>query len=470
MSFVWSKIPHRFVAGTASEGANLDRPKHWCATKEWSSCYSVELLGQPTGEGSYVEAGDVLREGVNFPQSEQSFETGQPTYIDTVCIDTATGLCVTAYADAGNSNKGTAIVTQKKGTDAYPDKGTAVVFNNATTTDISICKLSSTTVAISYCDDGGSDYICAIIGTVTESTLTIAFGTEKELTDIASTKTEGTGICEPRDGVIAVAWSAGATSGIYTSGEGYVIAATFSGTTIATPGTAVEFGENEADMMYIDCCSHANGAIAVAYQALTTSNDPVRVNIGTVSSAAVVAFAGSVESMNAAAATSITIKAWATNVLAISWIAGSDAYLIAGTVSSTTVTQGTAIAVNSGTCLTPHFDILDDTHLIYVFEDDVQTAPADPLAAVKITRSTTTLTAGNTDFGTEASTAAPKVAAINSGEFIVYYDDVGASNVGNMINGECRSDMLDVRSSTASAVWRCCVVPLYEYEQIDTGY
>lgn len=459
-----SKILSRLVAGTASSGTDVDRPKHWRAGKELSGMYTLELAGQPTGEGVYLEGGVVQREGVNFPTAEVSFETGQPTYLDVVTIDSETGLFVAVYADAGNSNKGTAIVGQKKKGDSAESYGTAVVFNDAATTDISICKLSSSTVAVSYVDDGGDDYLAAIIGTVTESTKVIAFGTEKLLVEAAITKTEGTGICQPRDGVIAVAY------GLDADGIGEVIAALYSSTTIADPGTAVDFTVDTDNGGNVDCCSHTNGGITVVYQAGDTANDPLTMNIGTVSAAGVVAFGGSEEALNAAAATSITCKTWAPGVVGVSWIDDNDAHFIVGTIATTVYTQGSELAVDAGTCLTPHFDILDDTNVIYVYENDALATPADPLQALKITRDGTTLTAGNIDLGTEASTSTTVVTALDSDCFVTLYNDVGATNVGNSKFGEVVDDILDVRSSTASAAWRALLIWSPEYIQIDTGY
>jgi len=441
----WDKIDHRIVTGTTSTEAD------------------TALLGQPTGEGVYLEGGDVMREGVNVPGTEVEFEEGDTDYLDAVTINSRLGLFVVAYADAGDSDKGKAIVGQKKKGDANVSFGTAVEFEAGATTDISICKLSPTTVAIGYIDDADSDYAKAIIGTITESTKTIEFGTAKS-TAIAATKTEGTGICEPRDGVIALAYTANG------DGIGEVSAALFSDTTIADFGTAVDCTVDTDNGGNIDCCSHTNGGICCVYQAGDTANDPLTMNIGTVSAANVVAFAGSEEALNAAAATSITCKTWAPGVVAVSWIDSGDAHIIAGTIATTVYTQGSELSVDAGTCLTPHFDILDDTHLIYFYENDAMTTPTDPGQAVKITRDDTTLEAGNIDLVTEASTQTCIVTALNADEFVFIYDDAANSNYGTANFGSCATDLLDVRSSGESKTWECFVVPIYAKVQVDSGY
>jgi len=81
---------------------------------------------------------------------------------------------VIAYGDRGNSDYGTAIVGTVSGTSI--SYGTAVIFESATTNQCSITYDSSNTrVVISYSDIGNSSYGTAIVGTV--SGTSISFGT-----------------------------------------------------------------------------------------------------------------------------------------------------------------------------------------------------------------------------------------------------------------------------------------------------
>lgn len=81
---------------------------------------------------------------------------------------------VIAYQDLGNSSYGTAIIGTLSGSTI--SFGSEYVFNTATTSYISLKALSDTKFAISYSDSGNSNYGTAIIGTVSDTT--ISFGSE----------------------------------------------------------------------------------------------------------------------------------------------------------------------------------------------------------------------------------------------------------------------------------------------------
>ena len=88
--------------------------------------------------------------------------------------DSSNNKVVIAYKDEGNSNYGTAIVGTVSGTSI--SFGTAVVFETATSTEISTTYESKASqVVISYRDEGNSSYGTAIVGTV--SGTSISFGT-----------------------------------------------------------------------------------------------------------------------------------------------------------------------------------------------------------------------------------------------------------------------------------------------------
>ena len=111
------------------------------------------------------------------------FETAETTYTSP-SFDSASGKVVIAYVDAGNSSYGTAIVGTVSGTSI--SFGTAVVFNSATTQFTrSTFDSNSNKIVIAYRDAGNSSYGTAIVGTV--SGTSISFGSEVVFNNAGST-------------------------------------------------------------------------------------------------------------------------------------------------------------------------------------------------------------------------------------------------------------------------------------------
>ncbi len=102
------------------------------------------------------------------------FESASTNYISST-YDSTNDRVVISYSDIGNSSYGTAIVGTVSGTSI--SFGTAVVFNNAETTDKSISYDSTNNqVVIAYRDDGNSNQGTVIVGAV--SGTSISFGPE----------------------------------------------------------------------------------------------------------------------------------------------------------------------------------------------------------------------------------------------------------------------------------------------------
>jgi hypothetical protein len=101
------------------------------------------------------------------------FESADSRYMG-IAYDANTQKVVIAYQDQGNSNYGTAIVGTVSGTSI--SFGTAVVFNSAATQFTAITyDPNAQKVVIAYHDDGNLSYGTAIVGTV--SGTSISFGT-----------------------------------------------------------------------------------------------------------------------------------------------------------------------------------------------------------------------------------------------------------------------------------------------------
>jgi len=99
--------------------------------------------------------------------SEYVFNQASTSYISVSALDSTH--FVVGYQDYGNSSYGTAIIGTISGsTISY---GSEYVFNSAATYYISVSALDSTHFVVGYCDNGNSYYGTAIIGTISGSTI-----------------------------------------------------------------------------------------------------------------------------------------------------------------------------------------------------------------------------------------------------------------------------------------------------------
>ena len=119
-----------------------------------------------------VRVGTVSGTGISFG-SEVTFNSTRTEFISSA-YDTSSGKIVVAYANFGNSQYGTSIVGTVSGTGI--SFGTAVVFEAATVFDTGTAyDPSAQKVAITYRDNGNSNYGTLAVGTV--SGTAISFGT-----------------------------------------------------------------------------------------------------------------------------------------------------------------------------------------------------------------------------------------------------------------------------------------------------
>ncbi len=418
-----------------------------------ASMYSLVGLN---GEGVYAEGGKMSswkREGFNFPNAESEFSAATTSSIASVMLTNSLGVVIyivstKLYAKAFSVTAGGAITY-----------GTAVTVNDADTgTMPNICRISDSTYAIAYADDGGSDYLCVRMGSVSGTTITQ--GDEVEMTAAAITKDQGIGICQPRDGVIAVGYSDA-------NSYGAVIAATFDTITVDAAGTAVVATGTDA-VTECDLCSHIEGYVTLVYADVSTGY--LTANIGTVSAAAVVAFGGSEEALGAVAATNIRISSPRTNEMVITWLEDGDVAIIAGGVlaaAPTTFVQGSQVTITT-TATVPRHAVLDETHVAVTWCDD---AGADQAYIVRYTitwaatAAGTCVADGTYDEATEASVKSDlSICATTDGEVIVSYTATAASAHGNAVYGQFFDDnIIDIRASGASAAYSFFLVPVFEY-------
>lgn len=419
---------------------------------------ATEYVGVVNGEGVYLEGGkNWVRSGFNFPNAADEFSAATTSSIRVCMLTNTLGIVIyivstKLYAKAFTIGAG--------GDYTF---GSAVTVNDADTGIMpSICKVSASSYAICYVDDGGDDYVFIRMGSVSGTTITQGDESASMSGTSAATVDEGTGICMPRSGVLAVVYSDDDT-------YGYCAAVTFSALVVGTPGTAVEFATASQNSDLATCCSHADGYIAVAYQDADNS-DYLTINIGTVSAAAVVAFGGTEEALNAATTTDICISSPRTDSIVITWMAAGDPYIIAGGVLSTAVdtfVQGSAVGITTTafTGTVAHAP-LDATHVALIWGDD-GTFDQGHIVRYTIAWAATadgTCTADSVvDFfletGVETSAA---IAAGTDGKVTVGLADTDNSAHGQCLYGEYRDDLIDLRSSVASATYGLWLVPVYE--------
>ena len=98
----------------------------------------------------------------------QVFEDGTTSLLSVTALSSTQA--VVAYVDAGDSDKGKAAVLDVTGTTV--SAGTPAVYNNAGTDRVDVVSLSSTKAMVVYRDDGNSNYPTAAILDVSGSTIT----------------------------------------------------------------------------------------------------------------------------------------------------------------------------------------------------------------------------------------------------------------------------------------------------------
>ena len=139
-----------------------------------SNSNKVVIAYSDAGNSQYGKAvvGTVSGTSISFG-TIATFESAQTDYVS-IAFDSTNNKAIIAYADGGDSGKGKAVVGTVSGTDI--SFGTVVTFENADTRWTSLAHDSSNEkTVIAYHDAGNSDYVTAIVGTV--SGTDISFGT-----------------------------------------------------------------------------------------------------------------------------------------------------------------------------------------------------------------------------------------------------------------------------------------------------
>ena len=271
--------------------------------------------------------------------------TGGGTTWTNIAYDSNSNRIVIVYQDGGNSDVGTAVVGEVNASNNTISFGTPVVFENAETYYISIdFDSSANKFLIAYRDSGNSSYGTAIVGTVDNSDNSISFGTaavfESAQSDYINTS------FDPDNSKFLIVYK-----DVGNSNYGTGIVATISGTSVSFGSPTVYYsGSSDFNTCIYD--TNANKFL-VAYRNSGVGGYGI---VGTISSTSVsfgsaTAFhtGGTVYVNGASGHYGMTFDSTANKVLIAytAYVSSQVGYVIVGTISSTSVSFGTAVSYGS---------------------------------------------------------------------------------------------------------------------------
>ncbi len=427
-----------------------------CATADTTSARKIVLPGaysgaydvkvDVNGNAVYLYSADYARDGINFPVAITAGPAVQATYLAGCRLTDS--LSVYAYADNADGEDGKCFAVSKSGNTATV--GTASEFEAGGATDIAICRLTDSTFAVAYYDVANSSNLSIVIGSVSGTTIT--YGDVKD-TAVVGTATKGIGICQPRDGLIFVAFQV--TSGA----DGSTMCFPYTTTVVGTQTSEVEFDQTAPD--YISCCSYDTGYVVVVYRDTGDSNK-VHAWAASVSAAGVVAF-GTEKTLVDAAGTLLQVSSPEVLNIVVSYVdASSDAALIATTINE----ASPAVVASGGSVITPfgagthtsvRHSMIDNTQGIIIGDDGTY------LKAMRFSKAAKVLTADAVvDTAVEGRYASlAECVCDTAGNVIVVGRDSG--NVFQVLVGSYfENRIVDIRSEDASATYQAWLFPQYK--------
>jgi len=287
--------------------------------------------------------------------SEVIFHTGTCSSISS-CFDSTNNKIVTVFANNGDGRKGTAQVGTVSGTSI--SYGTAVVFNAASTDDISV-DFDSTNgkVIISFADDGDSGKGKAVVGTVSGTSISFTDPIEFESGDTNNHAAAFdpdtnqsiifyTDISDSEKGKY-VTFSSGSTN---LTSENYIgMSSGFAESLITSKGTSVAF-EGGQSTLIDSTFDSTNNKVVIAY-CDNGNNSYGTAVVGTVSGTSI-SFGTPVVFKSATLQSPIKITYDSTkNRIVIVYknaSSGDDGEIIVGQVSGTSITFGSSVVFDSG--------------------------------------------------------------------------------------------------------------------------
>jgi len=298
-----------------------------------------------------AKVGTVSGTSISFAGSEVTFEAGAAEQIS-ADFDTSSGKVIIAFSDSDNSNKGTAIVGTVSGNDI--SFGTAVIFNDASTTfTTTTYNPVANKTFIAFKDAGNSNYLTAIVGTV--SGTSISFGSETVLDQVNGLEL-GSAYDSSQDRIVVSYRNSTDSEGssvVFRVGSANLTSENYIGMSSgpvspSVLGTELTYVSENASENILAFDS-SNNKVVFAYT--DGSNSPqkgvaVVANVSgtTMTAGSAVTFANVDTSMGGMAFDS------SNNKIVIAYRDGSDTYgkAVVGTVSGTSISFGSPVTFKSG--------------------------------------------------------------------------------------------------------------------------
>jgi len=398
-------------AGNSNYGTSVIFQSAYTSTNITSENYIGMSSGTAFQTGSAVSVGSATVYNAGAVE-----DTG-------AAFDSNSNKIVIAFRDAGDSNKGKAIVGTVSGSSI--SFGSEVTFNNGSTDgsseNISVAFDSTNKVIIAYRDvAAGSPFpLKCIVGTV--SGTSISFGSAATVKDCNPT---GMSLAyDSSAGKVVVAFGDGSNSGYGTAAVG-----TVSGTSISF-GSLVVFANSETYYASLAYDSNAQKIVAV-YQNSTSSGHGTAI-VGTVSGTSI------------SFGSAVVYNSAETNVQAIAYDASAQKVVIAyrnngnssygtgivGTVSGTSISFGSAVVFES--------NAITDIVAVYYAKDEKpvflysKEGSSNEGTAIVGTVSGTSISFGSsTEFESDSALHIASAYDSNAEKLVISYRDGGNSNYG----------------------------------------
>jgi hypothetical protein len=317
--------------------------------------------------------------------------------------------------------------------------GWAVEVTSRASSSVDICSLNDNeSFAISYIDDNNTGIV--IIGKV-DSSGYASIESVRNLTEGACYK-YGTSVSISSPGYLIAVFQK------LSDEAAYAVAFRLENSLFLDVGDELRI---EDSALYPKLCQIGDCLNLVAYQDGDTTNDPVTVNTITLDKNTIELTLGAKTSIagTAAAATCIDCKSSCDDYVLISWIDSSLPHMRAASVKGDALTWGTEVELSAVTSAYLSIDVLDSDKYVAVWEN---TGKSNYLYSIRVTRSENTLTvpSNSEDPAVEAESIYNSVVALNSNDILIQFSDGGNSNYFTEQYGKYLSNLIDIRSSSAS--------------------
>lgn len=431
------------ISGTTS--ANTNEGMRTKPENPWRSEYVF-----PVGfyaKGVYVPA--VLRTGLQYKNdAETMYEnngstTILPSQIRSVRVSPSTVLL--AFIDANGFLKIRGGVISKSGNDV--EWGSILQITAVTTAYIGVTATKEGFFAVSFRKADTEVYV--VSGSISPVTGAITLINTIDISNEA-TSTAGTTICYSREEFLTVAYvksstDAGVLKTFPISSEGIL-------------GDAVSTVEFSSSVNLPSLASYANGYGIVAFQSPDETNDPIKVKTFTVGSEGETLTGNEISlAGTAGAASSIRIRSLRNNSAVVCWIDNSDPHMRACTFDEEEMSWGSELAITTQNSDYLDFDFLNDTTLVAAWKN---TSKTNYMYSVLVTLSGETLTASTyMDTAVEATSNYVSVVSLSEKSVLLAYQDFSASRM-KLQYGEVKSNLIEVRSTTASVAFEGYLVSL----------